>query len=95
MIYTHLRIALQKFSGQVNTVILLGNLMILQERCADVLSLFETYHHLKSSSSVLNLQILRCMLKEKQYEQAEEIIASFRSKNSRKTLLVSGELNLR
>lgn len=35
----NLRIALNRFSGHVNTVILLGNLMILQERCADALVL--------------------------------------------------------
>ena len=91
----NLRVALKKFPDHVNTVVLLGNMMIMQKRCADALALFKTYDCLVSSSSVLNLQTLRCMLKEKQYEQATKMIASFQSKNSPKTLLVSGELNLR
>ncbi|WP_089719239.1 tetratricopeptide repeat protein [Candidatus Entotheonella palauensis] len=91
----NLHLALQKFPNHVNTVILLGNLLIRQGRCADALSLYRDYRSLLPSSSVLNLQILRCMLKEKQYAEATEMIRSFQSQNSRKTLLVSGELNLR
>ncbi len=91
----NLRIALIKFPNHINTVILLGNLMIVQERCADALSLFRANRHLLATSSVVNLQMLRCMLQEKELQQAADIIASFQSKNSRKTLLMSGELHLR
>ena len=89
-----LHIALQLDPGNVNVVILLSNLYMKSGHIPDALHVLEQYKAQLPDSLILQTQIVRALLSEKKYAEANDLLRNFRGQDEEKSLL-AGEYFLR
>ena len=89
-----LHIALQRAPGNLHVVILLSNLYMKSAHVSDALQVLQQYKAQLSESLILQTQIVRALLSEQRYAEANNLLRNFRGQDEERALL-AGEYFLR